>query len=134
MKKVIINPAFAIMAAEVEQLNAMAQHTPDWKPTAGEARTIENIFYRVFGTSNAALGDAVVSLEKKQKWTSGERLREIDAKRNIIDELKRLSAFTGLHETVQPEYFINAMRSGRDGICKMIPEVLQVVEETDKGE
>ena len=131
MQKVIINPVFALTPAEVEALAALPQHTPDAKLTAEQTRLIENVYYRVFGSNPDAAN--LLKLEQGQKWKSGEKTKLIDAKRNILEELKNLNHYTGLHATIEPQYFINQIKFARVGVLQLVALVL-VISETDETE
>lgn len=92
MKRLHLKPNFALTALELELLNSLPTAAHDAKYSTPQQRSINGIFYRVFGTTQYA--DNLLVLAGKNKWPGGESKTALARQRDVLDGLKRLQGVT----------------------------------------
>ena len=88
MKKIALKPEFVMSAEEVTAYNALPDNMPDTKLTAKQAELVSRLYYKYISKiDNSGWHQSLVKMEMAEKWPSGPRMKEVQAKRIVLNNL-----------------------------------------------
>ena len=93
MKTYKLKPEFTLTSEEVEQYNKLPDNLPDTKLKAKEKEFVNSLYYRYItrNIDNKDWSKEMYKVEKEEKWPSGPRVKDHEAKRMILSNLVYLN-------------------------------------------
>ena len=93
MKTYKLKPEFTLTSEEVEQYNKLPDNLPDNKLKAKEKDFVNSLYYRYItrNIDNQSWSKDMYKVEKEEKWPSGPRVKDHEAKRMILSNLVYLN-------------------------------------------
>ena len=93
MKTYKLKPEFTLTSEEVEQYNKLPDNLPDNKLKAKEKDFVNSLYYRYItrNIDNQSWSKDMYKVEKEEKWPSGPRVKDHEAKRIILSNLVYLN-------------------------------------------
>lgn len=87
--RITFNKKLLMSKAEIDQLNALPFNNPDTKLTTKQAEFVSELYYKyITPIDNQRWGKALYEIEMEEKWPSGPRMKQIQAKRIILNALE----------------------------------------------
>jgi len=111
MKKIKLLPAYILSASDVEFLNSLPDNLPESKLTEKQRDRVKEIYYKHItkNIDNQAWGRAMYEEEQKEKWPSGPRVKEHEAKRMILENLVFINTRKTLSHFEAASWFHSAL-------------------------
>ena len=93
MKTYKLKPEFTLTSEEVEQYNKLPDNLPNNKLKAKEKEFVNSLYYRYISKNidNQDWSKDMYRVEKEEKWPSGTRVKDHEAKRMILSNLVYLN-------------------------------------------
>ena len=93
MKTYKLKPEFTLTSEEVEQYNKLPDNLPNNKLKAKEKEFVNSLYYRYItkNIDNQGGYKDMYRVEKEEKWPSGPRVKDHEAKRMILSNLVYLN-------------------------------------------
>lgn len=93
MKTYKLKPEFLLLPEEIEQYNALPDNLPDNKLTKKQIELVSTLYYKYItkNIDNQSWGKDMYKVEKEEKWPSGPRVKDHEAKRMILTNLVYLN-------------------------------------------
>lgn len=112
MKTIKIIPAFVWTKEEIEQYNALPDNMPDIELTAKQKRFVDELYYKYIDKliDNQSWGAPLYKIEMREKWPSGSRMREVQAKRIVLNALHNQQG-KGMTALQAAKYFLSSLDS-----------------------
>lgn len=121
MKTFKLNPALIMSKTDLTNYQALPDNLPDTHLTAKQIEIVRDIYYRYItrNIDHASYGVALYELELKEKWPSGPRVKQHEAKRMVIEQLVNINRRKNLKPTEAANYFLTWL-DGREYVQKLI--------------
>lgn len=89
MKTYNLKPELTLTSEEIDQYNSLPANMPDTKLKAKEKEFIDSLYYRYISKTidNKDWSKEMYKVEQAEKWPSGSRVKEHEAKRMILSNL-----------------------------------------------
>jgi len=86
--KTTFNKNLLMTKGEIEELNSLPDNMPETKLTAKQTQLINELYYKyVTPLDDQNWGKALYEIEMSEKWPSGSRMKQIQAKRIVLNAL-----------------------------------------------
>lgn len=94
MKTYNLKPEFTLTSEEIDQYNSLPENMPDTKLKAKEKEFINSLYYRYISKTidRQDWSKEMYKVEQEEKWPSGGRVKEHEAKRMILSNLVYLNS------------------------------------------
>lgn len=112
MKTIKISSQFVWTKQEIEQYNALPDNMPDIELTAKQKKFVDELYYKYIGKliDNQSWSAPLYKIEMREKWPSGSRMREVQAKRIVLNALHSQQG-KGMTAIQAARYFLSAIDS-----------------------
>jgi hypothetical protein len=90
MKKLSIKPQFVLLISEITFLCGLAPNAPETELSGLDKRQLGNIYYKYFGS--LPISKTLIENEMKEKWPGGERKKNHECQRAILNILHKINS------------------------------------------
>lgn len=107
----ILRPEFIFLPEDRAALESLPDNLPDTKLTAKQKETVSRLYYKYISKNQLfhGWGTELFEIEKKEKWPSGPRVKDHEAKRFILENLLSINEKGNMTPTEAARYFHNVM-------------------------
>lgn len=128
MKTYKLNPQMIMTSEELTAYNSLPDNMPDVGLTAKQKELVSTLYYKYITRviDNQSYNLALYKSEQKEKWLSGPKVKEHEAKRFILNQLVELNDERRLE--MGPEdasYYFLACLNWRESCQKVIKAAYQ---------
>jgi hypothetical protein len=125
MKKIKLNPEFVMTVQEITDYNNLPDNLPDNKLTLKQIDFVKSLYYKYISKKidNQAWGQQLYQIELKEKWPSGPRVKEYEAKRFILSHLIEVNTYYKVMDTEQAIKKFYYALSCRPAYCTFLQKV-----------
>jgi hypothetical protein len=127
MKKITIKSDFVMNKEEIEQLKNLPDNLPETKLTTKQKEFVSAL-YRKYITKidHQSWAQAMYKAEQSEKWPSGPRVKEHEAKRMILSNLLMCNEYHNKMTFAQSVCLFHSALTCRPMYAKLIYEIYNV--------